>query len=143
MLMPTPNTNPLPPSIQRVIDDLHRHLGACSATVAAEKLIRSLHEQLYPQPLIVDINHNTMTRAGVVVVLSPNQAVLMKVLSDHFPLVAPLHELGLGLWGRNVDNRNINTIRVMMSDLRRVSTSVKAKIQNENKVGYRLELLPI
>lgn len=130
----------VPPRIQNVLtrlkcldDDVGRDAAA---------IISAFVAQVAPDHLTVCLSTNTARRAGVTVNLSPSQAVLLHELSNSFPSVVSVPRLGKAMWGAHAE-RSINTVRVMLTDLRKRLTPVKVLIQNQNGFGYRLELQPI
>jgi DNA-binding response OmpR family regulator len=129
-----------PPHIQSVLNRLHE-LGDELARDAAA-LITAFVSQAQPTHIAVCLTNNTVQRGGVTLSLSPNQAVALHMLSEHYPSVVTIGRLHIALWGSNSD-RSTNTLRVMMTELRKKLVPLKVLIQNQHGFGYRLELQPI
>lgn len=130
----------VPAHIQNVLDRLECIDDDIGRDAAA--IISAFVAQAAPHHLTVCLSTNTATRGGVTVGLSPSQAVLLHELSNSFPSVVSVPRLGRAMWGAHAE-RSINTVRVMLTDLRKRLAPVRVLIQNQNGVGYRLELQPI
>ena len=130
------------PHVQNILDrlnadELDDHIGSDAAA-----LIASLAAQVAPEYLTVCLNTNTARRGGVSVVLPPNHAVALHALANGYPANVRLNDLHRALWGSRND-RSINTVRVMMTELRKKIAPLKVDILNTHGVGYRLGLNPI
>lgn len=130
----------VPPHIERVLSGLHKLDDPVAKDAAA--IISAFVAAAAPDHVTVCLSTNTALRGGVTVQLSPNQAVVMSLLAKNYPSVAGVHDMNLALWGPR-SGHSINTVRVMMTDLRKRLAPLKVAIQNQNGRGYRLELQPI
>lgn len=145
---PTPLPIEFPPNVKSVLTRLHavefddstdavRALAGEAAT-----LIENMAKKLNLGVISVDLTTNVASRQGVSVTLTPNQASLVYVLAKQFPELVPVVDLAKAVWGARLP-RSINTVRVMITDLRLRLIPLSANVQNQNGRGYRLELEPM
>jgi DNA-binding response OmpR family regulator len=126
-----------------VADDLAIHLMKHLTAQAKADFIEALTNQVQPRDLTVSLNNNTCVRHGVVVQLSPNQASLLFTLNNKYPLAASAHDLAVAVWGAKHCAMDLNTIRVMLTNMRRKLEVVRVGIVNDWGRGYRLALAPM
>jgi DNA-binding response OmpR family regulator len=92
-------------------------------------------------PIVVDLNHNIATRGADNVHLTPICASMLYQLAHDYPKVVSVPDLLRAAYGKRPPN-SPNTVRVMISDLRKVIAPLKANIHNRHGWGYRLDLEP-
>jgi DNA-binding response OmpR family regulator len=130
----------IPPKIKMVLDKLqalNTELGSDAAAIISAFLAQST-----PDDLTVCLSTNTVKRGGVTLALSPNQTVVFNELHKKYPSIVSVRELHRALWGMTAD-RSVNTVRVMMTDMRKRLHSIHVGIANHNGQGYRLDPQPI
>jgi DNA-binding response OmpR family regulator len=126
---------PMPANIQAVVFRLVQ-----AGDTEAATLIRDLAMKLAPSTLAVNLNTNMLVYGGTHVKLSPNQAVVMSELVRAYPRVVSVPHIFRSVWGAACAERNINTVRVMMTDLRKALGSLNLQIRNQHGSGYYVEL---
>ena len=140
-LNPTLVVPDMPPYVCSIVDGLLALSPDKDTCQRAAALIMKMSSALDPDFLTVCLSKNTATRGGVVLGLTPNQAVLVHQMVNSYPEYASAQNMARALWGAK--EHSINTTRVMMTDLRKRLAPLKVKIQNQSGVGYRLDLQPI
>jgi DNA-binding response OmpR family regulator len=98
--------------------------------------------QIDPLRFHVDLASNTVSRKGVVIRLQPNWAVLVWKLAQAHPYIVPIETLRQAVWGLRMApaDKQIQNLRVMVSQVRRHLETLNATIENKHGKGYRLEL---
>ena len=136
--LPVPDRPALKDSIRAVIDRLlQQPRPRPSAGEEAAAVIVALTSDAELDPIIVNLDSNTATRRGVCRQLTPNEAVLLYALIEAWPGCASLIDMARALWGAN--RFDLNTVRVMISGMRRKLAILDITIRNVHGVGYRLE----
>jgi DNA-binding response OmpR family regulator len=102
--------------------------------------ISHLTRRLGGERVLVNLDRNTAMRGDVTVELSPSQTVIMHKLCAAYPFVVSVGEIASALWGPQSLHKDLNTVRVMITAMRRRIAPLQASIENKFSKGYRLEL---
>lgn len=97
--------------------------------------------QISPLTLAVCLQSNVAVRFGREVKLQPKHAEILHTLLERAPLATSLPHLVAKVWGiGDSPDNELNTLRVMISQLRVKLALLSVRIEVRYKTGYRLVL---
>jgi len=107
----------------------------------AASLMRTMHEQIAPAVIHIDIARCTVRRRGVHMRFSPNQIAIIHHLYHRPGTYVPMSGIKVAVWGAVEARRrtNTNVLQVAISDVREKLMVLGLSIENKRTVGYRLQ----